>query len=49
MVDDISALLEEAVNGLVPAEEVSEEDTARDLAKMRLAQAAALDTTLYSE
>lgn len=49
MVDNISALLEEAVNGLVPTEEVSAEDTARDLAKMRLAQAAALDTTLYSE
>ena len=49
MVDNISALLEEAVNGLVLTEEVSAEDTARDLAKMRLAQAAALDTTLYSE
>ena len=49
MVDAVSALLEEAVNGLAPADEVSEDETARNMAQMRIAQAAALDTALYTE
>lgn len=49
MVDAVSALLEEAVNGLAPADEVSEDETARDMAQMRIAQTAALDTALYTE